>query len=116
VYPQGNYIRASDELPFLQIGEAKYGKFLLEMAVHFNVSAETAVKIALGSMMSTARANLSVGPPYDLAIYGNDAFRTAEFRIEADSPILAELQATWERRLRESFAELPSFDPEGLSP
>ena len=115
VYPQGNYIRASDELPFLQIGEAKYGKFLLEMAVHFDVSAETAVKIALGSMMSTARANLSVGPPYDLAIYRNDAFRTEEFRIEADSRILAELQATWERRLRESFAELPSFDLKGLS-
>jgi predicted proteasome-type protease len=115
VYPQGNYIRASDELPFLQIGEAKYGKFLLEMAVRFNVSAETAVKIALGSMMSTARANLSVGPPYDLAIYRNDAFRTDEFRIEADSRVLAELQATWERRLRESFAELPSFDIEGLA-
>jgi putative proteasome-type protease len=115
VYPQGNYIRASDELPFLQIGEAKYGKFLLEMAVHFNVGAETAVKIALGSMMSTARANLSVGPPYDLAIYRNDAFRTDEFRIEADSTILAELEATWERRLRESFAELPSFDLEALS-
>jgi putative proteasome-type protease len=115
VYPQGNYIRASDELPFLQIGETKYGKFLLEMAVRFHVSAETAVKIALGSMMSTARANLSVGPPYDLAIYRNDTFRTDEFRIEADSRILAELQATWERRLRESFDELPSFDPENLS-
>ena len=70
---------------------------------------------SLGSMMSTARANLSVGPPYDLAIYRNDAFRTDEFRIEADSRILAELEATWERRLRESFAELPSFEPEGLS-
>jgi putative proteasome-type protease len=115
VYPQGNYIRASDELPFLQIGEAKYGKFLLEMAVHFNVSAETAVKIALGSMMSTARANLSVGPPYDLAIYRNDGFRTDEFRIEDDSRILAELEATWERRLRESFDQLPSFDLKGLS-
>ena len=74
VYPEGNYIRASDELPFLQIGEAKYGKFLLEMAVHFHVDAETAIKIALGSMMSTARANLSVGPPYDLAIYRDDSF------------------------------------------
>src|ERR1700748_338506 len=59
VYPEGNYIRASDELPFLQIGEPKYGKFLLEMAARFEVSAETAIKIALGSMMSTARANLS---------------------------------------------------------
>jgi putative proteasome-type protease len=115
VYPEGNYIRASDELPFLQIGEAKYGKFLLEMAVRFEVSAETAIKIALGSMMSTARANLSVGPPYDLGVYGRQPFTLDEYRIEADSRVLAELQATWERRLRESFAELPSFTVEDLA-
>jgi putative proteasome-type protease len=115
VYPEGNYIRASDELPFLQIGETKYGKFLLEMAVRFHVSLETAVKIALGSMMSTARANLSVGPPYDLALYRNDSFALQEFRIEAGSQVLGDLQAMWERRLRESFAELPSFDLEDLA-
>jgi putative proteasome-type protease len=109
VYPEGNYIRASDELPFLQIGEAKYGKFLLEMAATLDVDAATATKIALGSMMSTARANLSVGPPYDLALYVRDSFRADEYRIEADSPVLAELHATWERQLRASFAELPNF-------
>ena len=65
VYPEGNYIRASDDRPFLQIGESKYGKFMLELAVTAHVDLVTATKIALGSMMSTARANLSVGPPYD---------------------------------------------------
>jgi putative proteasome-type protease len=115
VYPEGNYIRASDELPFLQIGETKYGKFLLEMAARFHVSIETATKIALGSMMSTARANLSVGPPYDLALYRNDSFALREFRIDEDSQVLVDLQAVWERRLRESFAELPSFDPSDLA-
>jgi putative proteasome-type protease len=114
VYPEGNYIRASDELPFLQIGETKYGKFLLEMAATLDVDAETATKIALGSMMSTARANLSVGPPYDLALYTRDSFRADEYRIEADSPVLAKLQMTWERQLRASFAELPSFTREDL--
>jgi putative proteasome-type protease len=115
VYPEGNYIRASDELPFLQIGETKYGKFLLEMAVRFHVPIETATKIALGSMMSTARANLSVGPPYDLALYRNGSFSIDEFRIAADSRVLVDLQDMWERRLRESFAQLPSFDPRELA-
>ena len=63
VYPEGNYIRASEERPFLQIGESKYGKFMLELAVQANVDIDTATSIALGSMMSTAGANLSVGPP-----------------------------------------------------
>jgi putative proteasome-type protease len=116
VYPEGNYIRASDELPFLQIGETKYGKFLLEMAATLHVDAETATKIALGSMMSTARANLSVGPPYDLALYARDSFRAEEFRIEAGSPVLTKLQATWEQQLRASFAQLPSFSRDDLTP
>jgi putative proteasome-type protease len=115
VYPEGNYIRASDELPFLQIGEAKYGKFLLELAVTLQVDVATATKIALGSMMSTARANLSVGPPYDLGLYTRDSFHVEEFRIEADSPVLVALQTTWERQLRASFAQLPAFTREDLA-
>ncbi len=61
VYPEGNYIRASDDRPFLQIGESKYGKFMLELAVEAHVDLSQATKIALGSMMSTARANLVGG-------------------------------------------------------
>jgi putative proteasome-type protease len=114
VYPEGNYIRASDELPFLQIGEAKYGKFLLEMAVTSGVDAATATKIALGSMMSTARANLSVGPPYDLGLYRRDTFEVEEFRIAADSPLLQKMHDIWERQLRLSFTELPAFTREDL--
>ena len=114
VYPEGNYIRASDELPFLQIGETKYGKFLLEMAAVLHVDAETATKIALGSMMSTARANVSVGPPYDLGLYARGSFEVEEFRIEADSPALVALQTTWERQLHASFAKLPSLTREDL--
>ena len=114
VYPEGNYIRASDELPFLQIGEAKYGKFLLEMAATLDVDAATATKIALGSMMSTARANVSVGPPYDLGLYVRDSFEIEEYRIEADSPVLVALQETWEQQLYSSLAELPSFTREDL--
>ena len=88
VYPEGNYIRASDEVPFLQIGEAKYGKFLLELAVRAHVDLVTAAKIALSSMVSTARANLSVGPPYDAGVYLNGSLDVRQVRIEADSPYL----------------------------
>ena len=84
------------------------------MAATLDVDAETATKIALGSMMSTARANLSVGPPYDLGLYIRDRFEVEEHRIEADSPVLATLQTTWERQLRASFAQLPSFSREDL--
>jgi putative proteasome-type protease len=66
-------------------------------------------------MMSTARANLSVGPPYDLGLYNRDRFAVEEFRIEADSPVLLAPQETWERQLRASFAELPSFTREDLT-
>ncbi|MGO9028118.1 MAG: 20S proteasome subunit A/B [Acidimicrobiales bacterium] len=114
IYPEGNYIRASDELPFLQIGETKYGKFLLELAVTSDVDAVTATKIALASMMSTARANLSVGPPYDLAIYLSDSFDPEEFRIDAGSPVLVELEHTWERSLRSGLDELEGVSREEL--
>ena len=85
VYPEGNYIRASEERPFLQIGESKYGKFMLELAVKANVDIDTATSIALGSMMSTAGANLSVGPPYDGCVYLKDSRKPIEFRLQSDS-------------------------------
>jgi len=112
VYPEGNYIRASDERPFLQIGESKYGKFMLEMAVQGQVDLTTATKIALTSMMSTARANLSVGPPYDIALLRDDDTRhRLEFRVANDSPLLARLQDVWERHLLNAVADLPPITP-----
>lgn len=109
VYPEGNYIRASDDRPFLQIGETKYGKFMLELAVEAHVDLETATKIALGSMMSTARANLAVGPPYDLGIYRNELREVNEFRIHSESPLLEELRQVWERLVLSVISELPAI-------
>ena len=106
VYPEGNYIRASDEQPFLQIGETKYGKFMLELAVNSMVSIDTATSIALGSMMSTTRANLSVGPPYDGCVYLNDSFDPFQFRIESDSPLLNELRSAWEDQMHSAVAAI----------
>ena len=116
VYPEGNYIRASDERPFLQIGESKYGKFMLELAVKAHVDLITATKIALGSMMSTASSNVSVGPPYDLGVYRNGALALEELRVEADSPVLGELHEIWARHLLNAIAELPSVSRADLTP
>jgi len=106
VYPEGNYIRASDERPFLQIGESKYGKYMLELAVEARVGIDTATSIALGSMMSTARANLSVGPPYDGCIYLNDSHEPLEFRIGNESPLLVTLREAWEQQLMHAVTEV----------
>jgi len=109
VYPEGNYIRASDDRSFLQIGESKYGKFMLEFAVQADVDLATATKVALGSMMSTAQANLSVGPPYDLGVYRNDSLTVDEFRITPDSALLRRLQGVWEKHLTMAVADLPTI-------
>jgi putative proteasome-type protease len=115
VYPEGNYIRASDDRPFLQIGESKYGKFMLELAVGAHVDLVTAAKIALGSMLSTARANLSVGPPYDIGIYFNESRSLSQFRIESDSPLLEKLRRVWEQHLLNGIAELPTITQDDLT-
>lgn len=111
VYPEGNYIRVSDERPFLQIGEAKYGKFFLELATEAHLGLADAAKVALSSMISTARANLSVGPPYDLAVYRRQERALTQLRIEADSPFLARLDEVWARHLHEALRDLPEADP-----
>jgi len=107
VYPQGNYIRASDELPYLQIGEAKYGKLMLDLAVYAGAGMADAAKMAVSSMISTARANLSVGPPYDLALYRAGRFELEETRIEPDSELLADMASTWISHLVEGMRALP---------
>ena len=115
VYGEGNYIRASDTIPFLQIGEAKYGKFLLELAVRANVDPQSATKIALGSMLSTAHANLSVGPPYDLGVYRNGSLEVHELRIEEGHPYLAQLNEVWIEQLLDSVHHLPKIPDDLMS-
>lgn len=109
VYPEGNYIRASKTRPFLQIGESKFGKFWLELAVHARVDLDGATKLALASMMSTTRSNLSVGPPFDLALYRNESLSFDEHRIEADSEYLTEIQQRFVTHLMGALDELPAI-------
>ena len=88
---------------------------MLELAVEADVDLVTAAKIALGSMMSTARANLSVGPPYDVGIYLNDTRTISEFRIESDSPLLHKLSQVWERQLLDGIAQLPPITQDDVT-
>jgi putative proteasome-type protease len=111
VYPEGNYIRASEDRPFLQIGEAKYGKAWLDLAVRSQADLRTAAKIALSSMVSTALANLSVGPPYDLGIYERESYQLLHARIEGDSPYLTRLSDTWREHLLAAVHMLPDVEP-----
>jgi putative proteasome-type protease len=81
IYNAGNFIEATPETPFLQIGETKYGKPILDRVIRFDMSLERAAKAALISFDSTMRSNISVGPPIDLVVYRRDIYR-AEHRIE----------------------------------
>jgi putative proteasome-type protease len=110
VYPEGNYIRASEDLPYLQIGESKYGKFLLDLGVTPQTPLALAIRVAVASMMSTARANLSVGPPYDLGVYVPGSYVVRQRRIEANSDLLSGLEQLWERHLRLTLEEMPQIE------
>ncbi|MFO7857562.1 MAG: peptidase, partial [Ectothiorhodospiraceae bacterium] len=87
IYPQGNFITCSDEQPFLQIGETKYGKPILDRIITPGLSLEDAARCALVSIDSTMRSNLSVGPPIDLALYPRDSLdHPRALRYKLNSP------------------------------
>lgn len=111
IYPEGNCIASSPETPFLQIGEHKYGKPILDRVIRPEVSLEDAARCALVSIDSTMRSNISVGPPIDLAILPRDALRiTHKLRLDLDTPLFARIRESWGRQLAASFQALPKFD------
>ena len=85
---------------------------MLELAVARARRLETAAKVALSSMLSTARANLSVGPPYDLGVYRNGTLALDEHRIEDDSPYLRALSDVWIEHLVDAIHDLPPLPPD----
>ena len=108
IYPAGNYISTSADTRFLQIGESKYGKPILDRIVTPKISLETAAMCALVSMDSTMRSNLSVGPPIELTMYQKDSFQPGRYyRFEEDSEYLRQLKKSWDRSLKEAFKKLP---------
>ncbi|GHD69470.1 proteasome-type protease [Jeongeupia chitinilytica] len=111
VYPQGNFIEASEDTPYFQIGEAKYGKPIIDRVVHYRTPLAEAAKCTLISFDSTIRSNLSVDLPIDLLQYRPDSFAAAEpYRISADNPYFNQIRTAWGSGLRQVFAGLPDAD------
>lgn len=107
IYPEGNFIEATPDTPFLQIGEHKYGKPILDRVVRPETSLTDAKKAVLLSMDSTLRSNLSVGMPLDLTVIRRDALAvTEEIRIEAQDPTFMKMSDQWSEALRSAFTEI----------
>ncbi|MDP0928076.1 peptidase [Paracoccus onubensis] len=107
IYPEGNFIEATEDTPFLQIGEHKYGKPILDRVVRRDTSLADAQKAVLLSMDSTLRSNLSVGMPLDLTVIEQDACAISlKRRIEEGDPDFMKMSAAWSAALRDSFARI----------
>lgn len=108
IYGEGNFIESSDEKPFLQIGEHKYGKPILDRVITKKTSLEDAEKALLLSMDSTLRSNLSVGMPLDLVVIRKDDCRVTKYeRIEAGDENFKALSDGWSDALKQGFQTLP---------
>ena len=108
VYPQGNHITTSKDTPFLQIGESKYGKPILDRIITPEVSLETAALCGLVSMDSTMQSNLTVGPPIEVAMYQAGALKMEhKYRFEESSEYLRQVKSAWDQRLKEAFSNMP---------
>lgn len=110
VYPEGNFIEASDDNPFFQIGETKYGKPILVRAYEPKMSFENAIKLLLVSFDSTIKSNLSVGLPIDYVVYEADSLRFGrQGRILEDDTYYRSVSSGWGEALKSAFGQLPAF-------
>ena len=104
VYSAGNFIEATPETPYFQIGESKYGKPVLDRVITPETPLDEAAKCALVSMDSTLKSNLSVGLPLDLVVYEAENFETdKEVCIDENNPYFQMLHGSWGHKLREVF-------------
>ena len=110
IYPEGNFIEASEETPFFQIGETKYGRPILLRAYDREMSFEEAVKLLYVSFDSTLKANLSVGMPLDLQVVEEDALRISHRqRVDENDPYFHTISRSWGDALKLAFQSLPDF-------
>lgn len=110
IYPEGNFIEASWDTPFFQIGETKYGRPIIIRGYNRDMSFEEAIKLLMVSFDSTLKANLSVGLPLDLLVICKDEFvATHEYRVAADDPYFVTISNSWSEALRSAFHSLPPY-------
>jgi putative proteasome-type protease len=111
IYPQGNFIETSDETPYFQLGESKYGKPILDRVVTTSTPQKEAAKCVLISFDSTIKSNISVGLPIDMLWYPNNSLRVGvQQRIREGDPYFSMLRQRWGGGLRRVFGELPDPD------
>ena len=111
IYPIGNCIASSPETPYLQIGENKYGKPILDRIIRPELALEDAARCALVSLDSTMRSNISVGPPLEMLIYERDSFAVGKrMRMDFETPYYRLLKDVWGRELESVFHRLPRFE------
>lgn len=111
IYPQGNPLQASEESPYLQIGETKYGRPILDRGIRFDqTTLEEAAKYAMLSLDSTMKSNVTVGPPIDLMAYSTDELDiTRHRRFNNDDPDLLKIRTRWQQALRQAVLRLPDI-------
>ncbi|PYC48260.1 peptidase [Litorivita pollutaquae] len=110
IYPEGNFIEASEDTPFFQIGETKYGRPILLRAYDAAMEFDEAVKLLLVSFDSTIKANLSVSLPLDVKTYAEGKFSPhQQLRVEPDDNYFQQISQGWGVALRTAFQELPDF-------
>ena len=110
IYPEGNFIEASLDTPFFQIGETKYGRPIILRGYDRGMSFEDAVKLLMVSFDSTLKANLSVGLPLDLLVIEKDGFEPAhQHRVTAEDDYFDTISSGWGDALKSAFHSLPSY-------
>jgi putative proteasome-type protease len=111
IYPQGNYITASAETPYLQIGESKYGKPALDRIANPGLTLDEGARLCLVSLDATTRSNITVGPPFEVATYAHDSLAlTCRCRFEETDPYLVRVREAWNGGIRNAFDSLPLLD------
>jgi putative proteasome-type protease len=111
VYSEGNFIEATADTPYFQIGETKYGKPIIDRVIKRSTTLTDAIKCVLVSFDSTMRSNISVGLPIDLLVYEKDALRARlQRRVEDSDPYFQMIHTQWGEGLRRVFGQLPNPD------
>ncbi|MCG6872056.1 MAG: peptidase [Gammaproteobacteria bacterium] len=108
IYPEGNFISTTRETPYLQIGESKYGKPILDRIITRETSLADSARCAIVSMDSTLKSNATVGPPIEVLVYERGG--TAHYiRLDEDDEYLRRVRQAWNEKIKQAFSELPSF-------
>lgn len=110
IYPEGNFIETSEDTPFLQVGETKYGKPILVRAYDPDLDFGQAMRLLLVSFDSTVKANLSVAPPFDYHFYQTDSLCSGpQGRIRSDDPYYTLISDAWGQALKDALGSLPDY-------